>query len=120
MKLTTAILSGLLLNVGLVGAVSAQGYGRYDQRYQRYDQRYERGDAWRYGVGSQWQAQRMVREAYRDILRRDPDPSGMAQYTNAILYRGWTDAEVRQSLLSSPEYQQRFGGFGRHSFWRRY
>ena len=50
-------------------------------------------------------------------MKREPDPSGLQQYTNAIMYRGWSDAAVRRSLLNSPEYAQRLGvaryGWGR-------
>jgi hypothetical protein len=40
----------------------------------------------------------------------------MRQYVNAMLYEGWSEADVRRSLASSREYRQRFGrGYG---FWR--
>ena len=59
----------------------------------------------------------MVAQAYRDILRREPDPSGLQQYTDAMVNRGWSMAQVRQSLLQSDEYAQRFGAYGRN-YWR--
>jgi hypothetical protein len=112
MKIRTAVLTGvtgLMLNMGLGTAVFAQPVYRYRSAWQG-----------RQG-GGYWQAQQMVRQAYRDILGRDPDPSGMQEYTDAIVNRGWSIGEVRHSLVTSPEYAQRFGygprgGF--HSGWR--
>jgi hypothetical protein len=109
MKMRTAVMTGitgLMLTMGLGSVVSAQPVYRYRSALE--------------GRGGYWQAQQMVRQAYRDILGREPDPSGMHEYTDAIVNRGWSIAEVRHSLLSSPEYAQRFGyaqrGF--HSGWR--
>jgi hypothetical protein len=69
----------------------------------------------RYVAGGRWEAQQVVRQAYLDVLRREPDPSGMRQYTNAILREGWSAADVRRSLATSDEYAERFGRtrFGR-------
>jgi hypothetical protein len=68
-----------------------------------------------YYNGNQRQAERIVRQAYRDILRREPDASGLAQYTRSMLYNNWTEADVRRSLLSSQEYAQRGGGYGNYN-----
>jgi hypothetical protein len=46
-----------------------------------------------------------------EILDREPDPSGLQSYTDAIVNRGWSEQAVRQSLLNSDEYAQRFGGY---------
>jgi hypothetical protein len=70
----------------------------------------------RYSVSeNRWEAEHIVRQAYRDILRREPDRSGQRQYVNAMLYEGWSAADVRRSLANSREYRQRFGRVG---FWR--
>ena len=101
MRVRTAIvtaLTGLALNVGLGADASAQP----DYRYR--DRAYSRESS---GRG---RAAQIVREAYRDILRREPDRSGLRQYTNAILHEGWSEADVRRSLRRSHEYAQRFGG----------
>jgi uncharacterized protein DUF4214 len=94
---STAVIAGLMLNLGLGGVVLAQSgpYGPVTRRYAV--------------AGSRWQAEQMVRQAYLDILGREPDPSGMQQYTRAMLQKGWSEADVRRSLLSSPEYAQRRG-----------
>ena len=99
MNIKTAVVAGFILNAGLGGAVFAQS-GYYPAP--------SRG----YAVSNQWQAQRIVRQAYRDILGREPDASGLAQYTRSMLYDHWTEADVRRSLQSSQEYAQRGLGYG--------
>ena len=99
MNIKTALVAGFILNAGLGGAVFAQGtYYPVQSR--------------RYANTSQWQAERIVRQAYRDILGREPDASGLAQYTHSMLYDKWTEADVRRSLQSSQEYAQRNLGYG--------
>ena len=113
MNIKTAVLAGFILNVGLGGAVFAQS-GYYPAA--------SRG----YAVSNQWQAERIVRQAYRDILGREPDASGLAQYTRSMLYDHWTEADVRRSLQSSQEYAQRGlgngnnGRYGTYGAYRRY
>ena len=99
MNIKTAVVAGFILNAGLGGAVFAQGT-------------YYPAQSSRYATSNQRQAERIVRQAYRDILRRNPDASGLAQYTRSMLYDNWTEADVRRSLLSSQEYAQRSGGYG--------
>ena len=99
MNIKTAVVAGFILNVGLGGAVFAQS-GYYPPA--------SRG----YAVSNQWQAERIVRQAYRDILGREPDASSLAQYTRSMLYDHWTEADVRRSLQSSQEYAQRGLGYG--------
>jgi len=108
MNIKTAVVAGFLLNAGMGGAVFAQTY--YPQ-------------TGRYATSSQRQAERIVRQAYRDILRREPDASGLSQYTRSMLYDNWTEADVRRSLLSSEEYAQRglgYGTNGRYGSYGRY
>ena len=117
MRIRTAVLTGLtglLLNVGL-GDAFAQPVYVYR----------EAPTARRYVAGDWWQAQQVVRQAYLDVLRREPDPSGLRQYTNAMLREGWSAADVRHSLATSDEYAERFGraryGRGlRHNYRHRY
>ena len=104
--------TGLMLSAGIGNTAFAQSY-RYGDVYER-DYRYERG----YRSGNYWYAQRIVREAYREILRREPDRSGLREYTDAILYRGWSERDVRRSLLQSAEYRRNFGRT--HWYSRRY
>ena len=50
--------------------------------------------------------QEVIRKAYRDVLGRAPDPSGLQTYTRAIRNRGWNEARVRADLRRSPEYRE--------------
>jgi hypothetical protein len=52
---------------------------------------------------------RIIRQAYREVLDREPDPQGMEIYRNHMVRDGWSDDKVRQSLKSSPEYAQKGG-----------
>ncbi len=51
-------------------------------------------------------ARNSVTRAYREVLRRDPDPAGLANYTKLMLERGWNEDRVRESLRSSDEYRK--------------
>lgn len=102
MRIRTAVLTGLtgmLLNMG-VGSAFAQTYRVY--REDPYGRSYSTVGNWR-------DAREVVRQAYLDVLRREPDASGLRQYTNAMLREGWSVADVRRSLQNSDEYAQRFG-----------
>jgi len=52
-------------------------------------------------------ADRSVRRAYQDILGREPDDQGLAKYRNEMLRNGWTERQVRDALMKSPEYRQK-------------
>ena len=51
-------------------------------------------------------ADRIVRRAYLDVLRREPDPEGLAAYRQQVLENGWEYHDVRQALTRSPERRQ--------------
>lgn len=55
-------------------------------------------------------ADRIVRRAYREVLDRDPDASGLNQYRRAVLERGWTEGDIRDDLRRSEEYRRKHGG----------
>jgi peptidase inhibitor family I36 len=52
---------------------------------------------------------RIIRQAYREVLNREPDPQGMEIYRNHMIRDGWSDDKVRSSLKSSPEYASKGG-----------
>jgi TorA maturation chaperone TorD len=52
-------------------------------------------------------ADRIVRRAYQDILGREPDDQGLAKYRNEMLRNGWTERQVRDALMKSPEYREK-------------
>lgn len=53
------------------------------------------------------QASEMVRNAYRSVLGREPDPNGMSHYTARILVERWTEEDVAQALRESDEYREK-------------
>jgi TorA maturation chaperone TorD len=52
----------------------------------------------------------IIRRAYRDVLKREPDPSGLSTYRRAILENGWDEQDVRQALRRSDERRGLRGG----------
>lgn len=53
------------------------------------------------------EAQEMVRRAYRSVLDREPDQSGLSHYTAKILAERWTEEDVVQALRDSDEYREK-------------
>ncbi len=49
------------------------------------------------------EARRIVREAYRQVLDRDPDPSGLEEFVNRVRKDGWTVEKVMAALRHSAE-----------------
>jgi hypothetical protein len=49
--------------------------------------------------------QKQVTQAYQDLLGRDPDPSGNANFLARLEQPGVTIEDVRADILSSPEYR---------------
>lgn len=63
---------------------------------------WQRCDVWVF-----WEFYRawVVIKAYRELLYREPDVSGFSCYLENMRDRGWTEAQVRQSIMDSPEYR---------------
>jgi hypothetical protein len=57
--------------------------------------------------GNTEQAADMVRNAYRSILGREPDPNGLNHYTAKIVIEHWTQDDVVQALRDSDEYREK-------------
>jgi hypothetical protein len=55
-------------------------------------------------------AERIIRRAYRDILKREPDEGGFADYKRLVLDHGWSESRVREAMRASDEFRQRGGG----------
>ncbi len=51
-------------------------------------------------------AQEIVRRAYLEVLKREPD-SGSSGYVNKVLRDRWTQQDVERELRKSPEYRRR-------------
>ncbi|HWA27897.1 MAG TPA: hypothetical protein VG734_19735 [Lacunisphaera sp.] len=52
-------------------------------------------------------AEAIVRRAYREVLGREVDPSGLKQYSWAVREKGWTESDVRDDLRKSAEYRNK-------------
>jgi hypothetical protein len=101
-------IAALMLNVGLGSDAFAQSDYRYRDGF--YQQRYQSRGYWR--------AEQAVAQAYRDILHREPDRRGLREYTDAIMRRGWSVADVRRSIRRSDEYRYQYR-YGRGYDWQR-
>ncbi len=49
----------------------------------------------------------IVKEAYQDVLGRDPDPSGLRQFRSLIIDEGWSEEDVRNALRESDEFKNK-------------
>jgi hypothetical protein len=58
---------------------------------------------------SRWsydQAQTIVRNAYRSVLRREPDPQGLRTWTDQVISNNWTQRDLEARLRNSDEYRE--------------
>ena len=53
------------------------------------------------------QIDQMITRAYRDVLGRAPDGSGLANFRSQVKSKGWTEADVRAALRDSAEYRDK-------------
>lgn len=58
-------------------------------------------------------AERVIRRAYQDVLRREPDRGGLMTYRRRILEDGWDEQDVRQALRTSQEKRRLQMGMSR-------
>lgn len=79
------------------------GVGRNDQPDRPVDPR-NSGVSGRRGAES---ADVIVRRLYLEILQREPDAQGLNLYRNHINNDRWSEQDVRDALVKSPEYRQR-------------
>jgi hypothetical protein len=77
-----------------------RGYRRGDDR--RDDRRDERRDDRREVA----RAEEIVRRAYLEVLRREPDAASRG-WVDRVLQDNWTQADVERELRRSPEYRRR-------------
>jgi hypothetical protein len=49
----------------------------------------------------------IVRRAYREILGREVDPSGLKHYSRNLLEKDWTESDIRDDLRKSDEYRNK-------------
>jgi len=58
------------------------------------------------GGGARQDPDRIVRRAYQDILKRDPDSEGMRIYRSHMIDDNWSEAQVREALRNSREFRE--------------
>ena len=68
-----------------------------------------RADLLRSNEWSDKRIREVITKAYRDILGRDPDPEGFANYQRAIRDKAFDEQQIRDSLARSAEARQRRG-----------
>ena len=47
-----------------------------------------------------------ITRAYRDILKRDPDPAGLDNYRRLVREKAWDENRIREDLRRSEEFRQ--------------
>jgi hypothetical protein len=55
-------------------------------------------------------ADRIIKQAFMEVLGRVPDPSGTGFYRDRLINHNWTGKEVRDSLRASEEYRSKHPG----------
>lgn len=48
-----------------------------------------------------------MRRAYQSVLKREPDPGGMATYSDRVLRDHWGEQDVARELRNSDEYRNK-------------
>ncbi|MSU45733.1 MAG: hypothetical protein EXS42_01040 [Lacunisphaera sp.] len=48
----------------------------------------------------------IIKQAYLDLLAREPDPSGLRNYRGLIIDQGWTELMVRDHIRRSDEFRR--------------
>ena len=61
---------------------------------------YSNGSLWTYGS-----AEAAVRQSYRAVLGRNPDPSGLRSWTQQVMNNNWTQRDLENALRQSDEYR---------------
>jgi hypothetical protein len=59
-----------------------------------------------YGGGARQDYDRIVRRAYQDILKREPDSEGLRIYRSHMIDDNWSEAQVREALRNSREFRE--------------
>jgi Beta/Gamma crystallin/Domain of unknown function (DUF4214) len=52
-------------------------------------------------------ADRLIRRAYKDLLGREPDESGLRHYRQMVMEHDWTENEVRDNIRRSEEFRRK-------------
>lgn len=66
-----------------------------------------RADLRRSNEGRDTHVRETITRAYRELLGRDPDAAGYANYERLMRERGYSERDIRQAIMASPEYRDR-------------
>ena len=80
----------------------------------------ERPDYRRHSRRAEEDPDKVIRRAYDDILRREPDAEGLRLYRSRMIDEAWTERDVREALRESPEYEKRSREFAEEIVRRAY
>lgn len=87
---------------------SASGLGTIETRAWQEDRDGSQGDPYNRRNGrARESADATVQRLYQEVLQRDADPEGLNLFRNHIRNDRWSEQDVREALLASPEYRQR-------------
>jgi hypothetical protein len=86
----------------------ANGLAHYRTKWrQGWTQGQIRADLLRSREGRGNQIRDVILRAYRDVLGREPDPAGYANYEKLMREKGYTERDIRRALMNGEEYRQR-------------
>ena len=93
-----------------MSSYNGSGYGgRNDGAYGAYRSGSYRGGATYGSSNTRWtypQAEAMVRQGYRRVLGREPDP-GARSWVNEVVRNSWSQRQLEEALGNSPEARGR-------------
>jgi hypothetical protein len=72
-----------------------------------------RDDLKRSHEGRDSHAKTAITRAYRELLGREPDAAGYANYERLMREKGFSERDVRAAIMSGDEYRQRMRSKGR-------
>jgi len=86
----------------------AKGLAHYKAKWREgWTQGQIRADLRRSHEGRNTHIHSAITRAYQDLLGREPDPEGYANFERLMREKGWSERDLRASITSSDEYRQR-------------
>jgi hypothetical protein len=91
----------------------ASGFANYRSKWRAgWTQGQIRDDLRRSQEGRQTYVKNAITRAYRELLGREPDAAGFANYERLMRDKGFSEHDVREAIKSGDEYRQRQRGKG--------
>jgi hypothetical protein len=87
-----------------------QGLAHYRSKWREgWTQGQIRADLRRSHEGRSGHIHNAITRAYRELLGREPDPAGYANYERLMREKGLSERDLRASIMSGDEYRQKHG-----------